>query len=94
MTREELILELIVQLIQIEGRSGDMNYIRGVANFILSRENLLLEKIGRPLKAWESLFKNWEGDIQVRGLPAQIECGTCIEKTKEALAIIEKEGGE
>jgi hypothetical protein len=55
---------------------------------------LLLEKIGRPLKAWESLFKNWEGDIQVRGLPAQIECGTCIEKTKEALAIIEKEGGE
>jgi hypothetical protein len=80
MTREELILELIVQLIQIEGRSGDMNYIRGVANFILSRENLLLEKIGKPLMAFKNRDKTegkrWGGEIP---------------EIDEALAIIEKE---
>jgi len=41
--------ELIIQLIQIEGRSGDDNYTLGVADFIRNHDRELIGKIRSPL---------------------------------------------
>lgn len=88
MTREELIQELIVQLIQIEGKSGDMNYIRGVADFILSRERLILEKIGKPLRELHAMVKGECPSLlnEDSGGNARLDM-----EIDSALAIIEKE---
>jgi hypothetical protein len=70
-----------------------MNYIRGVANFILSREKLLLEKIGKPLREFK--VKTIADYDKTYGCDP-LEWGICDgEKAiDEALAIIEKEGDQ
>ena len=90
MTREELIQELIVQLIQIEGRPGDMNYIRGVADFILSREKQLLEKIV-PLKKAVNMLRFYEFTIKRNCVDGKHQIDAVLSNAENALAIIEKE---
>jgi hypothetical protein len=46
-----------------------------------------LSEATNALEKWRKFFLAWgeSGDIQVRGLPAQIEIGNCIEITKKVL---------
>jgi len=87
MTREELIRELNKLLptwyeqCQMEGEP-DMSVL--CADFILSRERLLLEKIGN--------VRNLLQNIKDRQYRKTITTGTYPVFVDEALAIIEKEG--
>jgi hypothetical protein len=93
MTREELIQELQVLCpYTLKGITGDVACEK-VAEYILSRERLLLEKIGKVLREFKA---NTIADYEKTYGCDPLEWGICDgEKAiDEALAIIEKEGGE
>jgi hypothetical protein len=91
MTREELIQELQVLCpYTLKGITGDVACEK-VAEYILSRERLLLEKIIEPMK---KINPNWDGYVWIHD-----DYYTPIPKNltrfnlREHLAIIEKEKG-
>lgn len=94
---EELAAELHEVYMKEATRHGDVRHAedyndlpenikefdRALARFILSRERLLLEKIGKPLREVKNKG-NGEADYE--------DWAQCIHAINEALAIIEKEG--
>jgi len=80
MTREELIQECRCDCMP-NCQHPKWDEVEPLVDFILSRERLLLQKIGKPLMAWKNRDttegKRWGGEIP---------------EIDEALSIIEKEG--